>query len=56
MDNSTVWQCKWKPIVEPYRAKPKANRQSPTHWLKIYEEAIIESEARITVMQLKSEA
>ena len=27
-----------------------------THWLKFYEEAVIESEARITVVQLKSEA
>ena len=43
---STVWQSKWKPIVEPRRAKPKANRQAPTHWLKFYDEAVIESEAR----------
>ena len=26
-------------IVEPRRAKPKTNRQAPTHWLKFYEEA-----------------
>ena len=29
---------------------------SPTHWLKFYEEAIIESEARTAVVQLKSRA
>ena len=52
MANSTVCQSKWKPIVEPRRAK----RQAPTHWLKFYEEAVIESEARTAVVQLKSEA
>ena len=41
MANSTVCQSKWKPIVEPRRAKPKTYRQAPTHWLKFYEEAII---------------
>ena len=46
MANSTLCQCKWKPIVEPRRAKPKTYRQDPTHWLKIYEEAVIESEAQ----------
>ena len=55
-DESTVCQSKWKPIVEPRRAKPKTYRQAPTHWLKFYEEAIIESEARTAVVQLKSEA
>ena len=45
-----------KPIVEARRAKPKTYRQAPTHWLKFYEEAIIESEARTAVVQLKSEA
>ena len=45
MANSTVCQSKWKPIVEPRRAKPKTYRQAPTHWLKFYEEAVIESEA-----------
>ena len=39
MANSTVCQSKWKPIVKPRRAKPKAYRQAPTHWLKFYEEA-----------------
>ena len=53
MANSTVFQCKWKPIVEPRRAKPKIYRQAPTHWLKFYEEAVIESEARTTVVQLR---
>ena len=58
MANSTVCQSKWKPIVEPRRAKPKIYRQAPTHWLKLkfYEEAVIESEARTAVVQLKSEA
>ena len=56
MANSTVCQSKWKPIVEPPRAKPKTYRQAPTHWLKFYEEAVIESEARTAVVQLKSEA
>ena len=55
MANSTVCQSKWKPIVEPRRAKPKTYRQAPTHWLKFYEEAVIESEARTAVVQLKSE-
>ena len=35
---------------------PSSNRQAPTHWLKFYEEAVIESEARTAVVQLKSEA
>ena len=43
-------------IAEPRRAKPKTYRQTPTHWLKFYEEAVIESEARTAVVQLKSEA
>ena len=47
---------KKKTIVEPRQAKPKTYRQAPTHWLKLYEEAIIESEARTTVVQLKSVA
>ena len=41
-----------KPSVEPWRAKPKTYRQAPTH----YEEAVIGSEARTAVVQLKSEA
>ena len=56
MANSTVCQSKWKPIVEPRQAKPKTYRQAPTHWLKFYEEVVIESEARTAVVQLKSEA
>ena len=56
MANSTVYQSKWKPIVEPRRAKPKTYRQALTHWLKFYEEAFIGSEARTTVVQIKSEA
>ena len=50
MANSTVCQSKRKPIVEPRRPY----RQAPTHWLKFYEEAVIE--ARTAVVQLKSEA
>ena len=42
MANSTVCQSKRKPIVEPRRAKPKTYRQALTHWLKFYEEAVIE--------------
>ena len=56
MANSTVCQSKWKPIVEPRRAMAKTYRQAPTHWVKVYEEAVIESEARTVVVQLKSEA
>ena len=53
MASSTVCQSKWKSEIEPWRAKPKTYRQAPTHF---YEEAIIESEARTAVVQLKSEA
>ena len=56
MANSTVCQSKWKPIVEPRRAKPKTYPQAPIHWLKFYKEAVIESEARTAIVQLKSEA
>ena len=44
-----------EPIFEPRRAKPKTYRQAPTQGLKFYEEAVIESEARTAVVQLKSE-
>ena len=56
MANSAVCHSKWKPIVELRRAKPKTYCQAPTHWLKFYEEAVIESEAWAAVVQLKSEA
>ena len=56
MANSTVCQSKWRQIVELRRAKPKTYHQAPTHWLKLYEEAVTESEARTAVEQLKSEA
>ena len=56
MANSTVCQSKLKPIVEPRPAKPKTYRQAPTQWLKLYEEAVIEFEARTAVVQLKSDA
>ena len=45
MANSTVCQSKWKPIVEPRRAKPNIS-SSPNRLVKFYEEAVIESEAR----------
>ena len=44
MANSTVCKSKWKTIVEPRRDKPKTYRQATTHWLKFYEEAVIESQ------------
>ena len=56
MADSTVGQSKWKSIVEPQRANPKTYRQVSTHWLKFYEEAVIESESRTAVVQLKNEA
>ena len=56
MANSTLCQSKWKPIVEPRRAKSKTYSQAPPHWLKFYEEVVIESEARTAVVQLKNEA
>ena len=31
-------------------------RKAPTHWLKLYEKDVIESEARTAVVHLKSEA
>ena len=52
MANSTVCQSKWK----PRRAKPKTYRKARTHWLKFYEEAVIESQAGTAVVQLKSDA
>ena len=54
--SSAVCQSNSKPIVEPRRAKLKTYRQAPTHWLMVYEEAVIESEARTAVMKLKNEA
>ena len=56
MANSIVCQSKWKSIVEPRHPKPKTYRQAPTHWLKFYKEAVIESEAAAAVVQLKGEA
>ena len=50
---STSSQSKRKPLVEPRWAKPKTNQQAPTHSLKLYEEAAIESETRTTAVQLK---
>ena len=55
MANSTVCQSKWKSTVEPRRARPKTYRQTPINPLIIYGEAVIESEARTAVVQLKSE-
>ena len=56
MANSTAIQSKWGQIVEPRRAKPKTYHQVSTHWLKVCEEAVIVSEARIAIVQLKIEA
>ena len=41
-----------KTIAEPRRAKPKTYRQAPFQWLK----AVIKSEARTAVVQLKDQA
>ena len=54
--NSWTTAGQAKPIVEPRRTKPKAYCLAPTHWLNFYEEAVIESEARTAVEQLKAEA
>ena len=51
MANSTVCQSKWKPIVEPQWANPNKYCQAPTHWLKFYEEAVIESETQMIVFK-----
>ena len=48
MANSTVWQSEWKPIAEP-RGPSQGQIVMPKHWLKFYEEAVIESEARTAV-------
>ena len=56
MAKSTPTVSQRKPIVKPRRAKPKTYHQAPTHLLKLHEEAVIESEARTAVMQLKSKA
>ena len=39
---------------EPRRAKPKTYRQALTHWLKFYEEAVTESEARAAQTLVRS--
>ena len=49
-------RVKKKPLVEPRRAKQKTKHQAPTQLWKLYEEAVIESEARTTAVQLKNEA
>ena len=51
MANSTALQRKWNPIVESRRTKPKTNLQALIPWLKIYEEAVIESESRSAAVQ-----
>ena len=56
MANSTVCQNKWKPIAEPRRAKPMNDiSSSPNPLVKVVRKAVIESEARTAVVQLKSE-
>ena len=52
---STASQSERTPLVEPRQAKPKTNHQAPTLSLKLYD-VVIESEARTTAVQLKSEA
>ena len=42
MANSTVWQSKWKPMVEPRLAKPNIYLHASTHWLQFYKEAAID--------------
>ena len=53
MAYSTVCQSKWKPIVEPRRAKPKTYRQAQP---KPHEEAATEPEARTAAAQPKSDS
>ena len=53
---TTASQSLGKPPVEPRRVKPKTKHQAPTHLWKLYEEAVNESEARTTIVQLKKEA
>ena len=53
---STASQSNRQPLVEPRWAKPKTNHQATTYSLKLYEEAVIECEARTTALDLKSEA
>ena len=55
MADNTVCQSLWKLIAEPRRAKPKTYPEAQT-WLMFYDEAVIESEARIAVVLLNSEA
>ena len=52
----TASQSWRKPLVQPRRAKAKTKHQAPTHLWKLYIEVVIESEARTTVVQLKSKA
>ena len=42
-------------MPEKMKTKPKTYRQALSHWLKVYEEAVIESEVQTAVVQLKSE-
>ena len=61
-DTKSKWSLwvnkdKYKPIASQKttsRAKPKTKHQAPTHLWKLYEETVIESEARTTVVQFKS--
>ena len=46
---STASLSERKPLVEPRRAKPKTNHHAPTHSLMLYEEAVIESDARMYI-------
>ena len=42
----TASQSKRKPLIEPRQVKPKTKHKAPTHLRKLYEKAVIESEAR----------
>ena len=42
--------------IRSWTTAGQAENISPTHWLKIYEEAVIGPEGRTAVVQLKNEA
>ena len=53
MANASVSQSKSQPIDESRRAKPKPYHEAPTHWLKFYEEAVIESEETLYITKTR---
>ena len=48
MANSTVYQSKWKPIVEPRRAKPKTYRQAIK---AVYSEGVLGVQSNLALNQ-----